>query len=331
MAFFILPSSFCLLHSQDIHFSQYFEAPANLNPAFVGQFDGDYRLIFNHRDQWRSVTRPYTTSGGSFDATNVVTDGLGAGLSIYRDITGDSRLQTVQVLGGVSKDFGYSKDSTGWFVSGAQIGFTNRSINYDDLRFDEQWNGQGYYDPSIAHSEQFQRNARSYFQLNWGISYAKLFDDGSDLKVGWGVFNLNQPKQSFFDNDAIKLDLRNSFHAVSNIVINEEWIAQPRVQAAFQGKYTEVLIGGNAKYVVNNTGGIYRTVFGGFHYRSKDAGYLMLGMEYDEWTVGLSYDFNLSSLTVASNGRGGFELSIQYIIRKRPEMKFERSICPDYI
>ena len=49
--------------AQDIHFSQFYFSPLNLNPAATGIFDGDYRIAGNHRQQWRSVTTPYTTFG----------------------------------------------------------------------------------------------------------------------------------------------------------------------------------------------------------------------------------------------------------------------------
>src|SRR6187200_2779233 len=51
--------------SQDIHFSQFFEAPLLRNPALAGIFSGDMRLQAVYRTQWQSVTVPYQT--GSFN------------------------------------------------------------------------------------------------------------------------------------------------------------------------------------------------------------------------------------------------------------------------
>jgi hypothetical protein len=42
--------------AQDIHFSQFFEAPLLRNPSLAGLFDGDLRLQVVYRDQWKSVT-----------------------------------------------------------------------------------------------------------------------------------------------------------------------------------------------------------------------------------------------------------------------------------
>src|ERR1043165_2694939 len=47
--------------AQDIHFSQFFEAPLLRNPALAGLFSGDVRFQAVYRTQWQSVTVPYQT------------------------------------------------------------------------------------------------------------------------------------------------------------------------------------------------------------------------------------------------------------------------------
>src|SRR6476619_4042250 len=51
--------------AQDIHFSQFFEAPLLRNPSLAGIFAGDYRVQGVYRDQWNSFTNAYRT--GSFN------------------------------------------------------------------------------------------------------------------------------------------------------------------------------------------------------------------------------------------------------------------------
>ena len=48
-------------YAQDIHFSQYTGSILNVNPAFTGLFDGDYRVNGIYRSQWSSVPVPYST------------------------------------------------------------------------------------------------------------------------------------------------------------------------------------------------------------------------------------------------------------------------------
>ena len=63
---------FFTIKAQDIHFSLWDMSPLNLNPAMTGQFDGDYRFNGNHRNQWSSVTVPFTTYSLSGDASSVL-------------------------------------------------------------------------------------------------------------------------------------------------------------------------------------------------------------------------------------------------------------------
>src|SRR6187549_324575 len=51
---------------QDLHFSQFFEAPLLRNPSLAGIFTGDVRVQGVYRDQWNSFTNAYRT--GSLNA-----------------------------------------------------------------------------------------------------------------------------------------------------------------------------------------------------------------------------------------------------------------------
>ncbi len=61
---------FCTLSlsGQDIHHSQFYTSPLNLNPGLTGVFNGDQRLSLNYRRQWfvEDIVR-YMTVAGSFD------------------------------------------------------------------------------------------------------------------------------------------------------------------------------------------------------------------------------------------------------------------------
>ncbi|HEY0039687.1 MAG TPA: type IX secretion system membrane protein PorP/SprF, partial [Flavisolibacter sp.] len=48
--------------AQDIHFSQFFEAPLYRNPALAGIVNGDYRIQTVYRSQWNSITSAYKTT-----------------------------------------------------------------------------------------------------------------------------------------------------------------------------------------------------------------------------------------------------------------------------
>src|SRR3954462_11675496 len=66
VAFFITLFTSNKSLSQDLHFSQFFEAPLLRNPSLAGIFEGDIRVQGVYRDQWNSFTNAYRT--GSLNA-----------------------------------------------------------------------------------------------------------------------------------------------------------------------------------------------------------------------------------------------------------------------
>jgi hypothetical protein len=58
IAIMIILSGGFTASAQDIHFSQFFEAPLLRNPSLAGIFTGDLRVQGVYRTQWGSVTVP---------------------------------------------------------------------------------------------------------------------------------------------------------------------------------------------------------------------------------------------------------------------------------
>lgn len=318
------------LFAQDIHFSQFFAAPMNYNPALAGQFDGDFRAIGNQRTQWRSVTVPYLTIGGSVDAHDLLEkEGLGGGISLYQDRAGDSRLNTIQFNLAGSYAIPISRDDMR-AAAGAHLGFTAQSIDYGALQWDNQWNGTAF-DPTAGSGEPTGQTSHLYPNLNVGAVYYYQPRERQLFTVGLSFFNLTTPPQSWQNELGVDLDLRTNFHASARLPINDEIDAEPALLLQFQGTYQEVILGASGKYLLDKQPGIYRTVFAGMYYRTRDAGYILAGMDYDQWRFGISYDVNLSGLRPASNGRGGFEISVQYIWRKFKPDLLKKKVCREFL
>src|SRR5271170_479831 len=96
-----LLSAMPVIFAQDLHFSQFFEAPLLRNPALAGIFTGDYRIQGVYRDQWNSFTNAYKT--GSFNGEYKLPIGrtddyLTLGLEILYDEAGDAGLTSTQIL-----------------------------------------------------------------------------------------------------------------------------------------------------------------------------------------------------------------------------------------
>ena len=62
--------------------------------------------------------------------------------------------------------------------------------------------------------------------------------------------------------------------------------------------------------------------------RNRDAFILKTGFDQRKWSIGLSYDFNFSSLSPASKYLGGYEISVIYIVNKLRPRKAKEIPCP---
>lgn len=317
---------------QDIHFSQFFSSPLNLNPALTGQFDADYRFVANQRQQWRSVTNnPYSTFAVSADAYEPLEkQNIGAGVSFLYDVAGLSRFKTAKLNFSGSYWKPVSTDSVHSVSGGAQFGFTHRSITYDELAFDAQYNGSSY-DASLSNGENFQRDSRFYLNFNVGAVYYYRPEERMWASAGLAYMNIPGAKQSFFNDDGITLDSRVVLSLEGQYPVADDWDILPSIFVQAQGTYRELIFGSRGKYTLVNQNNVYRAFYAGLFYRNRDAGYFMLGMDYDQWHVGVSYDVNISNLSPASNNRGGFEIAVIYKLSTFKEKRIIHRICPDYI
>jgi type IX secretion system PorP/SprF family membrane protein len=314
---------------QDIHFSQFYQSPFSLNPALTGEFSGALRVIGNQRTQWRSVTTPFATVGIAADGKLDKYPGVAAGVSFFNDRAGDSQLTTNLIHFSAAKKWSVIPDKKGNLSVGLMLGLTTMSIDYGALNFDNQWTGL-FYDPSIAPGENFARDSRAYMNFHTGAFYSQEEAKGF-WGAGFSIFNITSPDQSWFDQAFVRLSPRFNFHGFYNYKINETWRAEPMLLLMTQSPHRELTIGARGHYIVSDKDWMYRSFYGGAFARTRDAGYLVAGVRYDNWDVGLSYDFNLSTLRTASNSRGGFEIGVIYILQPPARIGEIKKVCPDYI
>src|SRR3989344_3989144 len=89
--------------AQDIHYSQFFASPLNLNPALTGFIQGNVRGVLNYRNQWKSITpNSYVTLGASADMAfgrgKMGDDWVGGGLIVLSDKAGTGALSKTKIM-----------------------------------------------------------------------------------------------------------------------------------------------------------------------------------------------------------------------------------------
>ena len=319
--------------AQDIHLSQFNASPQNLNPSQTGLFDGDWRFVGNLRSQWAAVPVPYQTFSLSTDTrlkTSFMNGAPALGLIVNTDKAGDSKLSTTQVFVSAAYIKKLNTDSTQFVSIGVQPGFTSKSFNINALTFDNQYNGDSY-NASLGSGENFSKTRITYFDVGGGLTYLWKKTQRMQASMGVSALHLNMPKQSFFGDNSIRLDVKTTISGMVEYPVTEKIDVLPSFQYQKQGTFNETVLGLFGKYNLQPVNGITTAFSMGGFYRLKDAFIIVANMDYQNFNVGVSYDINTSMLSVATNNRGGFEISVIYIFKKEIPFIAKKRVCPIYM
>jgi len=320
----VLSLGFRISVAQDIHFSQYTEAPVVMNPAAIATVY-DTRGIVNYRTQWGAVAVAYKTYGFTFEQAikhlKLRKNHFGVALSVYGDKAGDAKLASI--IPNVGLSYVTKVAQSAKFSAGVQMGLVYRTIDISNLRWDNQY--QGYaYDPSLPSGESTPRSSIYSFDAGAGVHYhyakSERFisaQDGAKFDIGLSTFHYSIPKNSFF-NSGEKLYTKVIFYANADVGIKTAGIALvPSLLYMRQGPNLEITPGFQFKYIIQDQA-TYTSIkkasaisFGAY-YRLADAIIPTILYQYDKLALGLAYDINISSLTPASNLKGGLEISLRY-------------------
>jgi hypothetical protein len=94
-----------------------------------------------------------------------------------------------------------------------------------------------------------------------------------------------------------------------------------------QGGASETMLGGAIQLIANPDTEKPSSFYFGSWIRFNDAIIPYIGLEFDDFRFGATYDYNSSSLKTASQNRGGIEISLIYIRRPSAERPVN---CPKF-
>jgi type IX secretion system PorP/SprF family membrane protein len=299
-------------NAQDLHFSQYFNAPILVNPANTGfNPDNDYRIGGNYRNQWSAVGSPYKTMSVWGDAqlfTNKFENGwMGVGGALYRDASGSGNLINTSAYASVAyhQMLGYSSLLSVGFTGG----FISKKIDIAKLSFDNQWNGK-FFDATLPSNEPFAFSQTSYADLQAGINYAYFASEKFYFNAGFSAQHINRPKESFFDplvSDA-SIDMRYTAFLNASLKVGESWIVNPNLYISKMNSASELVLGVNANRDLSGDGS-QQMIFG-LYFRNSDAVVPVFGFQLNDTRFTFNYDATISTLKSANNTRGAYEVSI---------------------
>jgi type IX secretion system PorP/SprF family membrane protein len=299
-------------HAQDLHFSQYFNAPLLVNPANTGfNPDYDFRIGGNYRNQWANVSTPYKTMSVWGDtklfANRFENGWMGAGISLLKDAAGSGNLSATSAIATVAyhQMIGYNS----LLSAGFGLGYVSKRIDISKLTFDNQWNGK-FFDVSIPANEPFAYSQTSYMDLQMGLNYAYFASENVYFNAGLSIGHVNTPRETFYDPAVSNNRINRRYTAFVNgsIKIQNLWIVNPNVYISKMGNAWETVLGFTANRDLSGDGA--NQFIMGLYYRNQDALIPMMGYQVNDLRFTINYDATISTLSSQNNTLGAYEISI---------------------
>ena len=330
--------------AQDKLFTQAFAHPLDLNPAFSGAIDGRYRVTVAYRDQWKSfIESPFTTFGVYGDVKIIPNeqkdDFFGAGFSLIADRTAvyNVNQNVLSLFGSYHKSLNSSKGR--YLSAGLSFGIAQRNINYENIYFNDQFNGLDQY--SLNTSEILPANNFAVMDIGLGVTYRTNLSKYSRLSFGFAGDHLTGSSVSFYahsiDPDPtipdINMDRKFTAFLSMELASNQYVSLLPRLLWQVEGPHQMLAAAAVVKFDITNYDSKAVHMGGGVRFnQSADSGfntsalYLMVAYEMEGFLLGLSHDITMSNLSALSPGRGAFELSISYT----GFYENDESMCPTF-
>ena len=316
--------------AQDIHFSQFFEAPLLRNPSLAGLFAGDVRVQTVYRDQWNSITTAYKTVSVNGEYKMPVgksNDFVTLGLQLLQDRAGTVSWVSTHVLPAINYHKSLSSERTSYLSLGFMGGFVQNSFDRTKMTTNSQYDGLGDGENNLH--PQF-----SYWDASVGASYNAQLNDNpeNNFYLGVAYHHFNKPKNSFYRDPTVEVTPKTDISGGIRFGVTEASYVTLQGNQSFQGPFSETMIGGlyGVKLGPDLDKPSY-TVHGGAFLRLNDAIIPVIKVDYTPFSFSLSYDVNISKLQTSSYGRGGFELGLSYVgYSNRNNSTLNAVVCPRF-
>ena len=341
----LLANIFTTIKAQDVHFSQFAMSPLLLNPALSGYSQGDIRAYANFRTQWNTIAggNAYRTFAGGVDMAvgkaTKYSSFAGIGISFFSDQAGVVGFQTNRVDLTAAYHIVLNKNRNTTLSLGLQGAFNTRGFDPSKATYDYNYD-QSTGSINTNQKESFTRTKVYYGDVSAGLFFNTTFKSGSELYIGTSLSHVNQPHISFTSesgpNNAFneKLPMKFTAHGGATVVLNPKLWIIPNFFVMIQGPASQYNAGAMMKIQIGNKVLSKNFFYLGAQVRiahavevpMADAIIAHCRFDYKHFTIGLSYDVNISKLSVSTSTFGAPEISLMYIFNTKH--KSRQGYCP---
>ena len=296
------------LDAQDPIFSQFYNAPLQLNPALAGIGHAP-RFALNYRNQWPLVSdafAAYATYSASYD--QYFEDyNSGLGVQILADDAGGGLIKTNKAALFYSYNL-YITNET-FIKGGIEVSMLQTRVGWDKLVFGDQLDPRyGNLSPGGTPYPTEEIDPQDDQSLVFDVGFGTVLYN-SNYFVGISLKHLNSPNTGILgqNEDAYDgLPTRFSLHGGYQFRLkNSDVFVTPNAMYVKQGDFSQLNAGA---YV-----GI-QAVYAGLWYRhantNGDAVIASVGLKKGMWKFGYSYDYTVSDFGIQNGGSHEFGMII---------------------
>jgi len=320
--FILLVATLGAVKAQDAEFSQYYANPLYLNPAYAGSIECG-RLGLNYRNQYPSLSNAYVTYNVSYDQSMPGINS-GFGFLVMNDAQGDGGLVRTSVGAYYSYDLKVSSDINVRF--GVKGAYYQEKLNWNKFVFADQIDPTtGNIDPNSSELPPSKDNITAVdFAAGLVLNYSDKFF------VGVAADHLTQPKLSFYENDDSKLPMKITANAGVSInasngglgnTYDGDIIIQPNILYMQQENFHQLSAG---LYIAK-----YPFVVGSWYrhnFQNQDAVVALVGITYNNFRAGYSYDFTVSQIGGKAGGAHEISFAWDFCLYKEKARRHIRAI-----
>lgn len=291
-AIILILFSWQTLKSQDLEFSQFFNAPVYLNPAFAG-VDAGPRFTLNYRNQWAALDNAFISYAASYDQ---YIQNLNGGIGAL--IVSDRQANGLYLTNSLSGMYAYKINLSRKFAlqAAAQFSLVQKRISNDQLIFGENINPDDGSIIGSGSADLPDKSSISFPDFGGGFLFytKKVF-------FGFSAKHITSPNESLITNQISPLPMRWSanlgFEFYSRSAKRTSVFFTPTFMFVQQARFNQ-LTGGAVLGV-----GVF---YGGLSYRTSlnnaDAVILLSGIQKGVFRFGYSFDATISSLSGSTAG-----------------------------
>jgi len=280
-------------HTQTPYNSQGFMSTQFFNPAAVG-FGINNRFQSFFRTQYVGVGDPFYTAGaavdfGFFKIDESPNNSFGYGIQAVSERVLNGILQTNSISNSLAYRIFFNKKQTSYFALGIGYSILTRTLDASLLSFGDQYNSGRLFNSSSL--EAISKYPTKY-TTNAGFMYGYQ-SEKSFFQIGASEFLLNRTTNTIITNEP---NQNYQFSALLNLEYKLEDEKTILFHADYQNRLEKEYFYAGAAVGVPLNKEMNRAYFGCF-YRNKDAVIPYVGLMYNRYKIGLTYDIYSNSLT----------------------------------